>query len=42
MYYPEANVLIPRRIDPQSATPVFKSVMARMKVGDEGILKPVD
>jgi anaerobic selenocysteine-containing dehydrogenase len=30
MYYPEANVLIPRRIDPASATPVFKSVAARI------------
>ncbi|HEY8513923.1 MAG TPA: FdhF/YdeP family oxidoreductase [Candidatus Binatia bacterium] len=28
MYYPEANVLIPRTIDPASATPVFKSVAA--------------
>jgi molybdopterin-dependent oxidoreductase alpha subunit len=33
MYYPEANVLIPRRIDPRSATPVFKSVAARIVVG---------
>lgn len=31
MYYPEANVLIPRRIDPQSSTPVFKSVLARIR-----------
>jgi len=30
MYYPEANVLIPRRIDTASATPVFKSVAARV------------
>jgi len=30
MYYPEANVLIPRRIDPASATPVFKSTTARL------------
>jgi len=30
MYYPEANVLIPRRIDPASATPVFKSTTARV------------
>ncbi|HXQ21480.1 MAG TPA: FdhF/YdeP family oxidoreductase [Candidatus Acidoferrales bacterium] len=28
MYYPEANVLIPRRIDPLSGTPVFKSTAA--------------
>jgi molybdopterin-dependent oxidoreductase alpha subunit len=30
MYYPEANVLIPRRIDPASGTPVFKSTTARV------------
>ena len=30
MYYPEANVLIPRRIDPASGTPVFKSTTARI------------
>jgi molybdopterin-dependent oxidoreductase alpha subunit len=30
MYYPEANVLIPRRLDPQSSTPVFKSVLATL------------
>jgi molybdopterin-dependent oxidoreductase alpha subunit len=26
MYYPEANVLVPRTIDPKSGTPAFKSV----------------
>jgi len=26
MYYPEANVLVPRRADPQSKTPAFKCV----------------
>lgn len=26
MYYPEANVLVPRRLDPASKTPAFKSV----------------
>jgi hypothetical protein len=30
MYYPEANVLIPRRFDPESGTPVFKSTVARI------------
>ena len=30
MYFPEANVLVPRRIDPQSGTPAFKSVAARL------------
>lgn len=27
MYYPEANVLVPRTLDPQSKTPAFKSVV---------------
>jgi anaerobic selenocysteine-containing dehydrogenase len=30
MYYPEANVLVPRRLDPRSKTPAFKSVVARV------------
>jgi molybdopterin-dependent oxidoreductase alpha subunit len=30
MYYPEANVLVPRRIDEASGTPAFKSVAARV------------
>jgi molybdopterin-dependent oxidoreductase alpha subunit len=30
LYYPEANVLVPRRTDPGSATPVFKSTTARV------------
>lgn len=30
MYYPEANALVPRRIDPVSKTPAFKSVAARI------------
>lgn len=30
MYYPEANALVPRRIDPASGTPAFKSVVARV------------
>ena len=30
MYYPEANVLVPKRIDKQSGTPAFKSVLARI------------
>ena len=32
MYYPEANVLVPRRVDPASKTPAFKSVMVRVEV----------
>jgi anaerobic selenocysteine-containing dehydrogenase len=27
MYYPEANVLVPRDIDPESRTPAFKQVV---------------
>jgi molybdopterin-dependent oxidoreductase alpha subunit len=30
MYYPEANALVPRTIDPRSGTPVFKSTTARI------------
>jgi len=30
MYFPEANVLVPRRIDPSSGTPAFKSVAVRI------------
>lgn len=31
MYYPEANALVPRRIDRQSGTPAFKSVRVRIQ-----------
>jgi anaerobic selenocysteine-containing dehydrogenase len=31
MYYPEANVLVPRQIDPQSKTPAFKNVLVSLK-----------
>jgi molybdopterin-dependent oxidoreductase alpha subunit len=31
MYYPEANALVPRRLDPRSRTPAFKSVGARVR-----------
>jgi len=27
MYYPEANILIPRTVDPESGTPAFKNVL---------------
>jgi molybdopterin-dependent oxidoreductase alpha subunit len=30
MYYPEANVLVPRRVDPASKTPAFKNVLVRV------------
>jgi len=32
MYYPEANVLVSRRVDPASKTPAFKSVLIRIEV----------
>lgn len=30
MYYPEANVLVPRHCDPASRTPAFKNVLVRV------------
>jgi len=35
MYYPEANVLVPRDVDPRSKTPAFKSVVVEI-VGEDG------
>jgi len=31
MYYPEANVLVPRTLDPRSKTPAFKSIRVRLR-----------
>ena len=31
MYFPEANVLISRRVDPASKTPAFKGVVVTLK-----------
>jgi molybdopterin-dependent oxidoreductase alpha subunit len=31
MYYPEANVLVPRAVDPRSRTPAFKNVAVRLE-----------
>jgi anaerobic selenocysteine-containing dehydrogenase len=31
MYYPEANRIVPRRLDPRSGTPSFKSIPARVR-----------
>lgn len=31
MYYPEANILVPRHFDPRSKTPAFKSVAVRVE-----------
>jgi len=30
MYYPEANVLVPREVDPRSKTPAFKAVIVEI------------
>ena len=30
MYYPEANIIVPRSVDPQSRTPAFKGLLARI------------
>ena len=31
MYYPEANAIVPRNLDPRSKTPAFKSVAVRIE-----------
>jgi molybdopterin-dependent oxidoreductase alpha subunit len=36
MYYPEANALVPRRADPRSRTPAFKSALVRVRLSGEG------
>jgi anaerobic selenocysteine-containing dehydrogenase len=33
MYYPEANVLVDRSLDPESLTPAFKSVVVTLTPG---------
>ena len=30
MYYPEANMLVPRDVDPRSKTPAFKAVLVEV------------
>jgi hypothetical protein len=35
MYYPEANVLVPKTVDPASKTPAFKSVLVTVGVAIE-------
>jgi anaerobic selenocysteine-containing dehydrogenase len=37
MYFPEANVLVPRRRDPRSQTPAYKSVLIRVRAQAEPI-----
>jgi molybdopterin-dependent oxidoreductase alpha subunit len=41
MYYPEANAIVPRKLDARSKTPAFKSVAARIRaLGDPLRLAP--
>ena len=40
MYYPEANVLVSRHVDPSSKTPAFKCVIVRLEV--EGLARCID
>lgn len=40
MYFPEANTLVPRDVDPASKTPAFKSVA--VTVTPEGVVGPAD
>lgn len=35
MYYPEANILVPQKLDERSKTPAFKSIAARVRVLQE-------
>ena len=37
MYYPEANVLVPRDVDPRSKTPAFKSVVVEVVPEPAGV-----
>ena len=34
MYCPEANILVPRDVDPESKTPAFKSALVRIEPED--------
>lgn len=36
MYYPEANALVPRKLDPLSKTPAFKNVLVTIKPSPAG------
>ena len=41
MYYPEANALVPRRLDGRSKTPAFKSIAVRVRKEDAAQKIPV-
>jgi len=38
MYYPEANILVGRTVDPRSRTPAFKSVVVRVEAGSTQVV----
>lgn len=40
MYYPEANVLVPRSVDPQSGTPAFKNVSITVHRAEVAVVQP--
>jgi hypothetical protein len=37
MYYPEANILVPRHLDPASRTPAFKNVIVAVSPVDRSL-----
>lgn len=40
MYYPEANILVPKEVDPRSKTPSFKSVVVTIeRSGQAGVIR---
>jgi anaerobic selenocysteine-containing dehydrogenase len=39
MYYPEANVLVPRHVDPASKTPAFKNVAVTVEAVQSGAVQ---
>lgn len=41
MYFPEANVLVPRTADPESRTPAYKAVRVRVAADDGATLVPL-
>jgi molybdopterin-dependent oxidoreductase alpha subunit len=41
MYYPEANVLVPHGVDPQSKTPAFKSVRVTVEATEPAARRPL-
>jgi hypothetical protein len=42
MYYPEANVLVSRQLDPASKTPAFKCVVVTIEVDEPApLLTPI-